>query len=34
MTWHMEDGALAQTLSFGVVPNAWQIQGTGEFSLL
>jgi hypothetical protein len=33
VTWEMEDGALAQTANLGVVPNGWQIRGTGEFDL-
>jgi hypothetical protein len=30
----MDGGALLQTHNFGVVPNAWQIRGTGEFDLV
>ena len=34
VTWAMEDGALQSTETFGVVANAWQIRGTGEFDLI
>ena len=28
VTWEIETNAIAQVQNFGVVPNAWQIQGT------
>jgi hypothetical protein len=34
VTWEMAAGALLQTHSFGVIPNVWQIRGTGEFDSL
>jgi hypothetical protein len=34
VTWDMNDGELLQTRRFGVVSNAWQIRGTGEFDLV
>jgi hypothetical protein len=30
----MENGAHLATQNFGVVPNGWQLRGTGEFDFL
>jgi hypothetical protein len=33
VTWEMQDGGFVRNHNFGVVANAWQIRGTGEFDL-
>ena len=34
VTREMENGKFLQTHNFGVVANAWQIRGVGEFDLV